>query len=261
MKVYVKTDLEGVSGVSSNLYISSSRNRPDLMAEARRLLALDINACIEGCAQAGATEIIIKDGHGGGFNVTRAQVDSRADLLDGDTPGDSFPDLDGSAAVILLGFHAMAGTPGAVLEHTMSSIGIQNIWLNDRKVGEIGILAAIAAERGVPVVMVSGDDKTCIEAADWIPGVVTCQVKKGFSCNGARMPPLEVTHKLITDKTVEALKNIPAKPQIKVEYPVKWKVELVSRGRTPENPAYTIHDARTSEIVADSVEEALRFTW
>jgi D-amino peptidase len=259
MKVYIKTDLEGVSGVSSSLYISASKNRPDLIAEARRLLALDINACVEGCVRAGATEIVIKDGHGGGFNVTRAQVDSRADLIDGDTPGDSFPDLEGSVAAILLGYHAMAGTAGAVCEHTMSSIGIQNVWLNGRKVGEVGLLAAIAAERNVPVVMVSGDDKTCLEAADWIPGVVTCEVKKGFSCNGARMPPLEVSHKLITEKTVEALKNIPSKVGIGIEYPVKLRTELVSRGRIPENPAYTAYDARTSEITSDSVEKAMRF--
>ena len=33
-------------------------------------------------------------------------------------------------AVILLGYHAMAGTPGGILEHTMSSASVQNYWIN-----------------------------------------------------------------------------------------------------------------------------------
>jgi D-aminopeptidase len=99
---------------------------------------------------------------------------------------------DGAAAAILLGFHAKALTPGAVLHHTFSSLTIQGMWLNDREVGETGVLAAILAEHKVPVVMVSGDDKVCAEAREWIPGVVTCETKKGTGPQSAELVPLEV---------------------------------------------------------------------
>ena len=36
MKIYIMTDLEGISGVSSSSYISAANNRPDLIAEARK---------------------------------------------------------------------------------------------------------------------------------------------------------------------------------------------------------------------------------
>ena len=44
MKIYIMTDLEGISGVSSSSYISAAKNRPDLIAEARKFMAADINA-------------------------------------------------------------------------------------------------------------------------------------------------------------------------------------------------------------------------
>ena len=259
MKIYIMTDLEGISGISSPSYISASNNRPDLIAEARKLMAADINACVEGCVRGGATEIIVRDGHGDGQNVTRAMIDPRADLIGGATPGQLLADLDGSAGLILLGYHAKAGTPGAVCEHTMSSLTWQNMWINGKLVGEIAICAYIAGEHGVPVIMVSGDDKTCAEASEWLPEAVTCQVKKGFSCNGARIPAPEKTQALITAKAEEAVRRAAGMPLLLAEKPVTMRLELVSRQRLPVNPAYRHIDARTWELQQPSVEEAFFF--
>lgn len=261
MKIYIMTDLEGISGISSPSYISASNNRPDLIAEARKFMAADINACVEGCVRGGATEIIVKDCHGGGFNVTRAMVDPRADFIDGNTPGMRFADIEGSDGLILLGYHAKAGTPGAVCEHTMSSAGWQNAWVNGRSIGEIGIDAYIAGEHGVPVIMVSGDDKACKEAGEWLPKAVLCQVKKGFSCGGARMPSFAQTHALITECAEKAVRQAKSCPLLKPETPVTFKLEMVSRSRMPVNPAYKALDARTWELTAESMEKALFFNW
>ena len=154
MKIYIVTDNEGLAGVSGADYISPDRGRADLIARARQLLADEINACIEGCCRAGATEIVVRDGHGDGQNVTRAMIDPRADLICGATPGVLLADLEGSAGLILLGYHAKAGTPGAVCEHTMSSLTWQSLRINGRSTGEIGICAYIAGEHKVPVIMV-----------------------------------------------------------------------------------------------------------
>ena len=259
MKIYIVTDNEGLAGVSSASYISPAFERPDLIARTRQLLADEINACVEGCVRGGATEIIVRDGHGDGQNVTRAMIDPRADLICGATPGQLLADLDGSAGLILLGYHAKAGTPGAVCEHTMSSLTWQNMWINGKLVGEIGICAYIAGEHGVPVIMVSGDDKTCAEASEWLPEVVTCQVKKGFSCNGARIPAPEKTQALITAKAEEAVRRAAGMPLLLAEKPVTMRLELVSRQRLPVNPAYRHIDARTWELQQPSVEEAFFF--
>ena len=259
MKIYIVTDNEGLSGVSSSVYISEEKGRPDLIAESRKLLAAEINACVEGCVRGGATEIVVRDGHGGGQNVTRAMIDGRADVIGGQTPGVLLADLDDSAGLILLGYHAMAGTPGAVCEHTMSSKTWQNVWINGRKTGEIGICAYVAGEHGVPVIMVSGDDKACAEASEWLPEAVTCQVKKGFSCDGARIPAPEKSLRLITAKAEEAVRKAARCPLLKAASPVTMRLELVSRNRTPVNPAYRILDARTWELTQESVEKAFFF--
>jgi len=258
VKIYIKTDIEGVSGVYCDKFVYSDRNRPDMIAEARRMLAHDLNACIEGCVRAGATEIIAVDGHAGGSNLLRSQVDDRAWFINGDTRS-TFPELDGSDALILLGFHAMAGAETALLEHTINSRSIQNIWLNDRKVGEVGLLSGAAAEHGVPTVLVTGDDKVCAEAAEWIPGVSTCEVKKSYSCNGCCMPPLAVTRERIIAKTIESLSRIGKIAVPEVAHPIRYRVELVERGRVPENPAIRRIDGRTYEITSDTIEQAMRF--
>ncbi len=256
MKIYIFVDLEGISGVVNRKYILAGDGRPDLVQRAREYMAEDVNACVEGCFRAGATEVIVRDGHGGGSNMTRAQIDPRADFIDGATPDDRFADIDGSDGLILLGYHAMAGTPEAVLEHTYTSVGYQNMWLNDRKVGESGMDAAIAAEHNVPVIMVSGDDKVCKEAAEWIPGVVTCQVKKAYDCFGARIPSFEKTRKLITEKTEEAVRKCKEIPMIQVEYPARYRVEMTERNFPAKFPNRKI-DGRTYEIETRSLEDAL----
>ena len=176
--------------------------------EGKRLMAGDMNACIEGCFAAGATEVVVRDHHGGGRNVDPQAIDKRAKLIQGETPESRFKDIEGSAAIILLGYHAMARvTPGGTLARSYSSASIQGMWLNGRKVGEIGVDAAIAAEHNVPVVMVSGDDKCCAEARSWLPGVVTCQTKVGTGPQSADLVPLEESRRLITQKPRKPLPN------------------------------------------------------
>jgi D-amino peptidase len=259
MKIYIVTDNEGIAGVSGANYIVPDRGRPDLVAHARKLLADEINACVEGCVRGGATEIIVRDGHGDGHNVTREMIDPRADLICGATPGVLLADLEGSDGLILLGYHAKAGTPGAVCEHTMSSLTWQNLWINGRSTGEIGICSYIAGEHNVPVIMVSGDDKTCAEAAEWLPHAVRCEVKKGFSCHGARIPAPAKTNALITECAEKAVKKAKECPLLLAEKPVTMRLELVSRQLLPVHPAYKHLDARTWELTQESVEKAFFF--
>lgn len=261
MKIYIFCDLEGISGISGKAFVAASENHPELIATGKKFMAGDINACIAGCLRAGVDQITVRDGHGAGLNLTLDQIDPPATLISGATPGVRFGSLAGSDAMILLGYHAMAGTQQAVLEHTYSSATIQNVWLNGRKVGEIGIDAAIAAEHNVPVIMVSGDDKTSAEAEEWLPGVVTCTVKKGFSLNGAELFPLPLARQLIAEKTVEAINKLRGGniPRLAIDYPATYRVELVERGQLPlwPRPHMRLIDGHTYEVSGDSIETLL----
>jgi D-amino peptidase len=250
-KVYISTDMEGCSGVTSSEQVAAE--------EGKQLMAGDMNACIEGCFAAGATEVVVWDGHAGGRNVNPQVIDRRAKLIQGTTPGNRFKDIDGSAAMILLGYHAKALTPGGTLAHSYSSASIQGMWLNGREVGEIGVDATIAAEHKVPVVMVSGDDKTCAEARSWIPGVVTCQTKKGTGPQSADLVPLDDSHRLITQKTKEALAKRKESQPIKIDYPATIRWDYLPKGslRT-HNPSFKrVDNPRRVEKTGDSVEALL----
>ncbi len=256
MKIYVFVDMEGISGISGSSFVNDDGADYQI---GRKYFTLDINACVRGCFAAGAEAVIVRDGHASGNNAIWELVDSRAELIQGANPPDNRygPGLEDCDALILLGYHAFAGTPGALLEHTYSSKSIQNLWLNGKLVGETGIDAAIAAEYGVPTIMASGDDKLCREAQGWVPGVVTCQVKLGLSCQGARLLSLETAHKLIEDKTTEAVGKLGSIPLLELERPVTLRKEVVERGQLKTGPGITVIDGRTTEITAAKLEDAL----
>ncbi len=252
MKIFIFADMEGCSGISNGEFIGGGRQK--FIDLGCKFMADDINACIAGCVEAGATEIIVRDGHSTGVNVNPEDIDSRADLIQGATPGVRFPDIDGSAGIILLGYHAMAGASNALLDHTFSSREIQNLYLNGKKVGEIGIDAAIAAEHNVPVLLVTGDEKACQEAVSSIPGVRACPVKKSYNTQGTRLLSLSRAHELIKEATVAAIKRYKRVKTVKIEYPATIRWEYVERVQIPVKEAYHQIDNRTVERTGDSVE-------
>lgn len=255
MRIYIFVDMEGISGVSGPDFVKESGSR---YSEGRLLYTQDVNACVEECFNSGADSVIVRDGHGSGNHLLLEELDQRAECIQGATDR-RFSYIEDADGVILLGYHAMAGTLGALLEHTYSSVSVQNLWLNGRKTGEIGIDASIAGEQGKPVIMVSGDDKACVEARDWIPGVVTCCVKDGISCFSAKLFPLLTAHDLIKEKTKAALQSLSEFCPVVPERPVRLKAEMVERVPVPNQyfrPDIHVLDARTYEVEAESVEEA-----
>lgn len=256
MKVYIFVDMEGISGISGSDFVKSDGR---LYNEGRRYYTWDVNACIQGCFQGGAKDVIVRDGHGSGNHILWDELDGRAELVQGNSGGQRFPGIDDCKALVLLGYHAMAGTKGALLEHSYSSAGIQNLWLNGRRTGEIGIDASIAAEHGVPTVLVSGDDYACHEASEWIPGVMTCVVKWGLTCQGARLLSKDEAHRRISEAASSAVPKASSIPLVKISHPVKLRTEVVERGSIPGSarPNIVILDGRTFEITAESVEQAL----
>ena len=255
MKIYICTDMEGISGVvSSDFVLPDGRYFQD----GRRYLTDDMNACVKGCFDAGATEVVIRDGHGAGNSAHWDKIDDRATIIQGNTGRERYPLMKGTDAVIMLGYHAMAGTTQSVLEHTFSSAAIQNLWLNDKLIGEFGIDAAIFGELGIPSILVTGDDKTCMEAVALVPDIVQARVKVGYSTQGAVSLSRSRAHALIHEKTVEAIGKIRKIKPLTVPHPVTLRREAMER-----QPPTLTHSsevkyvsARVVETTAPTVEEA-----
>ena len=152
MNVYVMADIEGISGIYCSEQVCPTNSR---FTEGRRYLTDDINACVAGLKAGGADKVYVCDCHGGSYSLEWANASSDADGYVCGKVGDTrYAGLAACDAVVLLGYHAMAGTKAAILEHTYSSAEVQNLYINDVKVGEIAVDAAIAGEQGKPVIMV-----------------------------------------------------------------------------------------------------------
>src|SRR5213595_776288 len=126
---------------------------------------------------AGATRVVVNDSHWFMRNLLAEELHQAAELLSGDPkPRSMVEGIDsGFDAALFIGYHARAGTPHAVLDHTYAD-RIHEVRLNGRPVGELGINAALAGVSGVPVALVSGDAALAAEAKELLGDDVTTVV-------------------------------------------------------------------------------------
>jgi len=156
LKVFISVDMEGLAGVVSGAEVSA--NGPDY-AHFRAIMAGETNAAVDGAFRAGATEVLVRDSHGDKRNLLPADVDPRARLLRGASSGpkNMMEGIDSTfGAVVFIGYHAKAGTPGAILEHT-STGNVVDFTINGVSLPEGGYNALTAGLYGVPVVFAAGD--------------------------------------------------------------------------------------------------------
>ncbi len=263
--VYIVVDIEGISGVCNPAHTSASGH---LFAEGRRMMTEDINVCVKACKEAGVEKIYVADVHGGSdVNALWLDLCEEADgyiLGCGYNDPTRFPFVEECDAVILLGYHAKAGTEGGILHHTMDGTNIENYWINGNVAGETAVDAGIVGDYGKPVIMVSGDDKVCAEAKALMPWCVTAEVKKGITRNGGLLLPRAKAHALLREKTIEAVKNYSNAKLVVYDKPVTLRVEHTNKRQLPspmQRPYMKQIDGRTFEVTGDTMEEALYRLW
>ena len=254
MKIFVMVDMEGISGICRCSQVMPAGEH---YQTGRRYLTWDVNACVAGCFAGGAECVVVRDAHGSGFNFIWEDLDPKAHYIQGRS-AIRMPEIEHFDGLVLLGYHAMAGTPNAVLEHTMSSRSWQNLWINGKKSGETAIDAGIAGDHDVPAILVTGDDKCCEEARDLVQGIHTVEVKQGLDVEGAMLLSREEAHRRIETGAQEAVRTCADLQPLRFGRPVTMKLELVSRGKVPTTrPNVNVIDGRTYEVAAGTVEEAL----
>lgn len=224
VKIYILTDMEGVGGVINQSQTFAGEPGYE---QAREWLTLEVNAAVQGAIDGGATEALVLDSHG--VNMARNfrwdMLHEGARYIQGTPRTDYLHLIDESYdGLFQIGVHAMAGTPGAVLEHTMSSGSWVEMRINGEVMGEIGLSAAAAGVFDVPFVMVSGDDKACAEARIVSPDVECAVTKEGISRHAAILKPMPVVHDLIREKAKAAMGKLKTIKPFKLQSPVELAV-------------------------------------
>ena len=229
MKIYIMTDLEGAAGVVHfDRNLEKNETSYNLRhAQQGRLLTGEVNAAVEGCFSAGASEVLIDDSHGGGYIIDYENLDGRAKILHGTKRPGMMAGLDASFdAVVFVGAHSMIGTHRGVLSHTMSSKDVRQIRINGKPAGEIGLFALKAGTFGVPMVFVSGDTAACKEASRFIPGITVVAVKEGLARTVAISLSPEAARERIREGVSRSLADISKVKPYKLKPPFTYQEDL-----------------------------------
>jgi len=242
-RIYINTDLEGVSGVYK--FEQTRTKGTSLNIQACEYFMDDIAAVVKGLREAGVSEITVVDGHGSQAVIPGMMVPGVKYITGLPRPGiANLTDLDSSFdGIIMLGFHAMMGTPDGVLNHTQSSLAENRYWYNDVETGEIAQFGAIAGYYGVPVIMVTGDEAVCREARNFFGDtVVTVAVKRGLSREEAVLYPFEETRKALYEGAIKAVAAIPfCKPYI-LKTPIRVREEYLNLNHGVSEPDVIVRE-------------------
>ncbi|MEU0806013.1 M55 family metallopeptidase [Streptomyces sp. NPDC005970] len=176
MKILISADMEGATGVTWPADVLPGTPQWE---RCRHLFTSDVSAAVTGFFDGGADEVLINEAHWSMRNLLLEELDERAAMLTGKhkslsmVEGVQHGDVDGIAFV---GYHTGAGTEG-VLAHTYLANSITGVWVDGVPASEGRLNSLVVAEYGVPVVLVTGDDRTCEDAKGYAPAARSVAVK------------------------------------------------------------------------------------
>lgn len=156
MKVLLKADMEGVTGVVSPEQVYPAGAEYEF---GRRMMMHDLCAVVDGILSMEGTQVLVYDMHNEGRNIDMERLPQGVSVISGRPSfeeGFCFGLDETIDALFLVGVHARLGTGRAVMPRTYDD-GIALLKINDMEVGEIGCEAALAGEFGVPLAFVSSD--------------------------------------------------------------------------------------------------------
>jgi D-amino peptidase len=225
MRVFISVDMEGTSGLERLEEIF--RGLPGF-ARFRQLMAGDVNAVIRGAIEGGADEIVVSDSHGymcnihpddlvPGVRLKRGQLRRRwCQMKSFDQSFD---------AVLLVGYHAKAGTTEAILSHTWIT-SFLDVRVNGASVPEPSLNTYLAGAFGVPVVLLSGDDYVIDQARPVLGDIHYAQVKKSTGFFSGEHLPLDESRRLLRETARDAVAGTRGVAAVGCDLPVTIEVDL-----------------------------------
>jgi D-amino peptidase len=232
----------------------------------RKIMTQEASAAVEGALAAGAKEIWVRDSHGSARNILPDLLNRNAKLLRdwSGRPEAMMLGIDETFdAAIFIGYHAKAGTPDAMLEHTFSNGRVTDLAINGVSLPEAGINALLAGLHEVPVVFVAGDEAVCEQVRGLVGRVETVAVKKGIGAAALNLHP-EVAQEKIRSGVEKALGNLSQYEPYKLTAPYTMVLKLKSEELVYKGAEYPGAE-RTGDweltYSSDDLLEVLRAIW
>lgn len=227
LRIFVSVDMEGATGIVHGDQLLPGQSD---YARGREFLTRDVVAAVSAALSSDEVEYVrVCDGHGTMRNLLLDKFPKGCEVVLGPASSKSLCQSEGLDdtfhAVMYVGYHARAGTQGAVLPHTWVGSLIHEVRVGGRVFGEAAINAALAGHFGVPAIFLSGDEAACREAkADIGPHLVTVPVKRAVGPRAAILKPPAVTEAEIRLGVLQALQDRAGAPPLRVATPTEFAI-------------------------------------
>ncbi|MGH7144686.1 MAG: M55 family metallopeptidase [Planctomycetota bacterium] len=259
MKIYIMTDMEGISGIRRQ---EECERASPLYQRALPFFAGDVNAAIAGAFDGGASEVVVCDSHGGGNNLPIALMDDRAIYVENGGIRELMGRLDETCdGFFAVGYHAMAGTLNAFLDHTQSGASVFQYTINGVAYGEIGQQCILAGAHGVPQLLITGDAAAVAEALALTPGIEAVAVKTAYANERVECLHPNVAQKQIRAAAKRAVKLAGKRKPFKLRPPFDIRLTFYRTRHADEvwrqRPWLERLDGRTVRLVTDDVAKLL----
>jgi len=226
VRIFISVDMEGISGVEK---VEEVFLGLPAYSTFRQVMAGDVNAAVQGALDAGASDVVVSDSHGYMCNIRKKDIHHKAHLKSGMKRDlcqfKGFNTL--FDAAFFIGYHSKAGTLDGILSHTWIP-AFQDVRINGLSVGEYGLNGFLAGSMGVPVILLTGDDKTVEQARTVLGDIEYVAVKKSLGYFEGEHLPLSESHARIREaakRAVQKAKKLRS-AAIKVKLPVTFEIDL-----------------------------------
>lgn len=259
MKIYISADIEGIGCIVRGEQSSPGGRE---YRWARRRMTAEVNAAVRGAFDGGAEAVVVADSHNVGLNLVPEELDPRASLVMGSPrPLSMMEGIQmGFDAAFLIGYHSMAGTAASTIVHTFTR-RISAVTVNGISIGEIGISAALAGHYGVPVVLLSGDDKAVAEARGLLGELETVQVKQAIGAYSALCLSPQQCEQRLYQGAKGALSLVEQLDPFHFEQPLRVEVRFATSSsvdRVAQIPGVTRVDGLTVRYTANDFPAAFK---
>lgn len=260
-KIFISADMEGVAGTVTGEQLGPQGFE---YARFREFMTQEVNAAIRAAREAGAGEIVVADSHGNYQNLMIEKLPADVTVVrGGPRPLGMMQGIDQSfAGAIFIGYHTATTNPEGVRAHTISSARFADVRLNGRSMPESGINAVIAGHFGVPVLMISGDNKVVDEARALLGPIEGAVVKWAYGFHSARTLTPDAAADLIAATVKRSMARLREQKPYVMPTPITLEVQFKNY-RPSEILAYLPGvqrpDAHTIRFVGKDIIEVSKF--
>jgi D-amino peptidase len=228
MKILISVDVEGLAGVVDwRESDPKSARYHHICTQA----TAEVNAAIAGVREAAPdAAFVVTDAHGGGTNILTDELDPAAALIRG-APRPLYMVHgvgDGVDAAFFIGYHAMAGTPHAPMDHTYSGSVVYRLRINGLECAELDVNVRLAGHFGARLGLVAGNEDVCFAARErYGSAFPIVPTKRGISRFAAECRAESAVIEEIRRAGEEAIRGFDRLPVVAEKTPVVGEIDFL----------------------------------